>query len=185
LLYVSFMTLRWSHAVLYVRDLAVMVDFYGAVLGFGVSDRGPIDPANPALEVAFLTQVPTDHHQLALVPVRGDGPPTTIDHMAFRVDSLAEVKAVAERLQADGRATGLHAMNHGNAWSVYFRDPEGNGLEVFCDSPWHVQQPQGKPWDLGLTEAELRRQTEEQFGGEPGFEPMASYHARRRGRAAG
>jgi catechol 2,3-dioxygenase len=174
------MTLRWSHAVLYVRDLALMVDFYGAVLGFEVSDRGPIDSAHPELEVAFLSQVATDHHQLALVPVRGDGPPTTVDHLAFRVESLGEVKALAERITADGRASGLNTMNHGNAWSVYFRDPEGNGLEVFCDSPWHVQQPQGKPWDLGMSEEALRRQTEEQFGGEPGFEPIEAFYARRR-----
>jgi catechol 2,3-dioxygenase len=179
------MTLRWSHAVLYVRDLAGMIDFYGAVLGFEVSDRGPVDAAHPDLELAFLSQVPTDHHQLALVPVRGDGPPTTVDHMAFRVDSLAEVKAMAARIEADGRASGLHAMNHGNAWSVYFRDPEGNGLEVFCDSPWHVQQPQGKPWDLAMSETDLREQTEAQFGAEPGFEPIETFYARRRGRTDG
>ena len=176
------MKLRWSHAVLYVRNLDAMLAFYADVLGFEVSDRGPLDPNNPGLEIAFLSQVGSDHHQLAFVPVRGDGPSTTLDHMAFRVDSLADVKAMAERLQSDGRATNLNPLNHGNAWSVYFKDPEGNGLEVFCDSPWNVRQPQGKPWDLSMSEDELRRQTEEQFSGEPGFRPMAEFYAEHRRR---
>ena len=65
------MKLRWSHAVLYVRDLEAMLAFYRDVLGFQVSDRGPLDPRNPGLEIAFLSQVGSDHHQLAFVPVRG------------------------------------------------------------------------------------------------------------------
>ena len=32
-------------------------------------------------------------------------------------------------------------MNHGNAWSVYFRDPEGNRIEIFCDTEWYIEQP--------------------------------------------
>ena len=176
------MKLRWSHAVLYVRDLEEMISFYRDVLGFQVSDRGPLDPHSPGLELAFLSQVGTDHHQLAFVPVRGDGPPTTLDHMAFRVEALADVKAMAEKLRADGRASGLHALNHGNAWSIYFKDPEGNGLEVFCDSPWSVRQPQVKPWDLSMSEEELRRQTEQQFRAEPGFRPMDEFYAEQRRR---
>ena len=38
------MMLRWSHAVIYVRDLEKMVEFYCDVLGFEVADRGPVDP---------------------------------------------------------------------------------------------------------------------------------------------
>ena len=44
------MKLRWSHAVLYVRDLDEMLGFYGDVLGFKVSDRGPLDPGMPGLD---------------------------------------------------------------------------------------------------------------------------------------
>jgi catechol 2,3-dioxygenase len=176
------MKLRWSHAVLYVRDLDRMLAFYEDVLGFAVSDRGPLDPGNPGLEIAFLSQIGSDHHQLAFVPVRGEGPPTTLDHMAFRVDSLADVKTMAEKLQADGRATNLHPVNHGNAWSVYFKDPEGNGIEVFCDSPWGVRQPQAKPWDLSMSEEEMRRQTERQFAGQPGFVPVEEFYAAHRRR---
>jgi len=177
------MKLRWSHAVLYVRDLDEMLAFYRDVLGFQVSDRGPLDPTNPGLEIAFLSQVESDHHQIAFVPVRmGEGPSNSLDHMAFRVDRFADVKAIAEKLHDDGRAADLHPVNHGNAWSVYFKDPEGNGMEVFCDSPFAVQQPQIRTWDLSMSEADLRKQTEEQVGDQPGFGPIEAFYAERRRR---
>jgi catechol 2,3-dioxygenase len=176
------MKLRWSHAVIYVRDLEAMVDFYRDVLGFEVSDRGPLGPLMPDTEVVFLSQVGSDHHQLAFAPVRGDGPSTTLDHIAFRVDSFADVKAMADKLAADGRATNISPVNHGNAWSVYFRDPEDNTIEVFCDSPWSVQQPQLEPWDLSLSEDQMRQQTEEHFAKEPGFQTMQEFYAAHRKR---
>jgi catechol 2,3-dioxygenase len=177
------MKLHWSHAVLYVRDLQKMIEFYRDVLGFQVSDRGSLDRDNPgAMEIAFLTQVGSDHHQLAFVPVRGEGPSTTLDHIAFRVDSLADVKEMASKLEADGRAGALRPINHGNAWSVYFADPEGNGLEVFCDSPFHVGQPQVTMWDPAMSEDELRRATEERFGAEAEFGPAEEFYAAHRRR---
>jgi len=172
------MKLRWSHCVLYVRDLGAMIDFYRDVLGFQVSDRGPVDPARPdGIQVAFLSQVGSDHHQIAFAPLRGEGPSTTLDHIAFRVDALGEVKTLARRLAEDGRASEISPVSHGNAWSVYFRDPEGNRLEVFTDSPFHVRQPQLHPLDLSMSDDEIRRATEERFGSEPGFMPMEEFSA--------
>jgi catechol 2,3-dioxygenase-like lactoylglutathione lyase family enzyme len=171
--------LRWSHAVVYVRDLDEMVDFYTHVLGFEVTDRGPIGPEGSP-ELVFLSQVETDHHQLALLPVRsGDEPPNTVNHFAFRTDSLADVRAAAERLREDGRAEQIDPVTHGNAWSIYFRDPEGNGVEIFCDTPWHVRQPQARPWDPSLSDAELERWTRAEFEKEPEFGPIDAFYAAR------
>lgn len=178
------MKLRWSHAVLKVRNLEEMTRFYRDVLGFQISDRGPLDPANPTLEVVFLSQVGSDHHQLAFVPVRGADEASPVDHFAFRVESLADVKAMAARLQAREDVGSVTPISHGNAWSVYFKDPEGNGLEVFCDTPWSVQQPQLKFWDLSMSEEELARQTESEFKEQPGFcsaEEFYAEHRRRHG----
>jgi catechol 2,3-dioxygenase len=176
------MKLRWSHAVLHVRDLEAMVAFYRDVLGFEVTDRGPLDPAHPGLELAFLSQVGSEHHQLAFAPVRSATGDTNLDHMAFRVGSLADVKAMAETVRVDGRGANIHFVNHGNAWSVYFKDPEGNGIEVFCDSPWSVRQPQIATWDGATSEEALRRQTEDRFGSEPGFMPVGEFYAQHRRR---
>ena len=37
--------LTWSHAVLYVQNLQTMLQFYCEVLGFEVTDRGPLAEA--------------------------------------------------------------------------------------------------------------------------------------------
>ena len=42
----------------------------------------------------------------------------------------------------------LVTVSHGNAWSAYFKDPEGNRIEVFVDSPWYTPQPCRQPLDL-------------------------------------
>jgi catechol 2,3-dioxygenase len=173
------MQLRWSHAVVYVRDLDEMLDFYTGVLGFEVSDRGKLGPEGTP-DIVFMSQVETDHHQLAFVQARqGDAPSNSHNHMAFRVGSLADVREMAERVQKDGRATGITPITHGNAWSVYFQDPEENGIEVFVDTPWHVRQPQAQPWDPGMSDDELEAWTRQQFQDDPEFGPIDEFYARR------
>ena len=174
------MPLRWSHAVCYVRDLDEMLDFYTNLLGFEVTDRGPVAPSEGAPHIVFMSQVETDHHQIAFLPVRqGDAPPNTVNHFAFRTESLQDVRDLLAALQKDGRASNINPLTHGNAWSIYFSDPEGNGLEVFCDTPWHVQQPQGKPWDTTLSDQALLDWTRAEFEKEPGFGPIGDFYAAR------
>ncbi len=170
------MQLRWSHAVIRVRDLDAMVSFYTEVLGFEVSDRGPLGPPGTP-EIVFMSQVPTDHHQLAFLPTRaGEEPSNTLDHMAFRVESLAQVRALKERVEKDGRGARAPApVTHGNAWSIYFQDPEGNTIEVFCDTPWHVPQPQIGGWDPSLSDEEVVTATRAAYEGESGFGSMQEY----------
>lgn len=196
------MELRLAHAFVHVENLQAMLDFYTGLLGFEVADRGVID----GRPVAFLSQVATEHHQLAFLQRQpdaadagGDAAPAAVSampgntgHFAFRVESLAEVREMHDRLKADGRVRGLRPMTHGNAWAVYFADPEGNGIEVFCDTPWHVAQPQGASWDPSLGDDEVRRATERRFRDAPGFGPIEAFYrdraehlARRRGASGG
>ncbi len=177
------MELSWSHAVLYVRDLEQMLDFYTNVLGFEVTDRGPIGPDAP--EIVFLSQCPNEHHQIAMLPIRSDQDrPNTVNHFAFRVADFSDVTSLLSTLQGiEGTKPG--PLSHGNTLSVYFSDPEGNGIEVFWDTPWHVAQPQGKPWDPSLSEEEALAWVKENFSDEPSFEPREDYFARRRTEVAG
>ena len=69
----------------------------------------------------------------------------------------------------------LAALVPGNAISVYFSDPEGKGIEVFCDTPWHVQQPKLTPWDPNLSDDEILSAIEANFKGTPEFKPMEHY----------
>jgi catechol-2,3-dioxygenase len=166
--------------VVYVRDMEAMIAFYRDVLGFEVTDRGPLGPAGGP-EIVFLSQVDTDHHQLAFLSQnRDERPPNSVDHFAFRVESLADVKEMIGRLEGDGRATKLRPITHGNAWSIYFRDPEGNGIEVFCDSPWHVQQPQAAPWDPAKELDVVVEETRTAYAANPQFGPIDDFYAARR-----
>lgn len=170
------MAVRWSHCVLRVRDVEAMVAFYCDALGFRVADRGPIGRGGG--EIVFLSGSSSDHHQMAFMGVRGPEEASSLEHNAFRVDSLAEVLDRYRWATGDERVEAAHPVTHGNAISVYFSDPEGNGIEVFCDTPWHVQQPQVRGWDPSKREDEILATIEAEFRDEPEFMPMEQYRAR-------
>ena len=160
------MKLHWSHAVLNVRDLDNMLKFYTDVMGFTISDRGPLGPNAP--EIVFMSNDPEEHHQVAMVSMRdGETQGNPLNHLAFRVESFDEVKSLHDQLAEDG--VDILPLSHGNTLSIYFNDPEGNGLEVFWDTPWHVQQPQSKVWDASLDRDAALSWVEENFAEEPGF----------------
>jgi catechol-2,3-dioxygenase len=168
------MNVRWSHCVLKVRDLDTMIDFYCDALGFRLTDQGELGPEQ---KIAFLSGSSTDHHQFGLLTGRSGDDTTSLHHNAFRVDSLEDVQVMVEWVNADDRIADGSAITHGNAVSVYFKDPEGNGVEIFCDTPWHVQQPQLKPWDPSQTADEILAGVKSQFGHEEGFGPIEQYQA--------
>ncbi len=171
------MRLSWSHAVLYVQDQERMLDFYTNALGFQITDRGPLGPDGP--EVIFMSQDPKEHHQIGMVATKdNDDPPNSVNHFAFRVETFAEVKELNELL-APMDGIEITPLTHGNALSIYFNDPEGNGLEVFWDTPWHVAQPMARPWDPAMSETEALAWVEQEFHDAPGFAPIGEYQKQR------
>ncbi len=167
------MPLRFSHVGLFVIDMARMVDFYSRVLGFAVTDSGKLGTAM----LTFLSRDPGDHHQIVLVEGRPEGlADRIVNQVSFRVDSLAELLDFYRRIRAEG-VRDLAPRTHGNAWSVYFRDPEGNRIEVFTDTEWHITQPVSEPIDLDRSEVEIRRDTEAFCRARAGFRPMAAWRA--------
>ncbi|WP_396229960.1 VOC family protein, partial [Frankia sp. CpI1-P] len=57
-------------------------------------------------------------------------------------------------------ATGMEGRNHGNSWSIYFLDPEGNRLELYTPTPWYVSQPWRVALDLADTDEVIREKTQ-------------------------
>ncbi len=169
------MNVSWSHCVLRVRDIDAMVSFYGDLMGFKVADRGPLGPGGPT--IVFMSGSSSDHHQMAFVASRGPEDASSLEHNAFRVPSVADVQQMVERVSADDRVTNPMPLTHGNAVSVYFADPEGNGIEVFCDTPWHVAQPQIAGWDPTQTPEEVLANVEESFRDKPEFRPIEDYQS--------
>src|SRR5690349_6922038 len=128
--------LTLSHFGLSCFDIDRMVDFYTRVLGMTVTDQGEV-PGGFA-RLVFLTTDPAEHHQLVLAsgrtegtvldgPVLGGSFGAAIFQLTFRLADLATLRRVQQRLADEGN-TNFVPLNHGNSWSIYTRDPEGNAL---------------------------------------------------------
>lgn len=88
----------------------------------------------------------------------------------------AMVFVVSDEAELGGaRLTG---RSHGNAWSIYFCDPEGNRIEAFVDSPWHVAQPISEPFDILQSDEAALVATEAWVMREPSWRPRAELAAR-------
>ena len=162
---------RLSHVGLYVHDVPKMIDFYSNVLGFVVSDDAEDG------RITFLSRNPSDHHQVVLVRGRTtDAEVPMVQQVSFNVGTLAQVQKAFRKVREAG-CEGIRPICHGNAWSVYFQDPEGNQIEMFCDTPWYVPQPHGYEIDLTKSEDELYRETEALCRAKPGFKPMEEWRA--------
>ncbi len=171
------MGLKLSHAFINVVDVAKVVPFYTDILGFEITDRGDINGTTP---VVFMGQDPDNHHQIAIAETLTDDAGTrNLGHVAFRLESIDDLRDLKRRLgeeQVDIRSE----ISHGNTWSLYFADPEGNGIECFVDTPFHVSQPQGKPTDIDLDDETLPSKTAGDFANEPEFGNYADWQERLR-----
>ena len=161
---------KLGHFGVYVRDVDRMVGFYSDVLGLLVTDRGRVGPDK--MELVFMSADPTEHHQFALMEGRpDDGGFNVIQQMSFWVDTLDELRLLYQRLtKSDARVE--RSVTHGNAWSVYFHDPEDNRIEIYAHTPWHVPQPHSHPIDLSLPNDEIMKLTEAHCRADPGFLPV-------------
>jgi catechol-2,3-dioxygenase len=164
----------FSHFGIYVTDLARMEDFYTRVLGLLVSDRGQVPGGS---NLVFLSRDPDEHHQIVLATGRPPGVEfNVVNQMSFKVAGLVDLKAMHARAREEGIKQ-FRVVTHGNAWSVYFADPEGNRLEVFVDTPWHTPQPVVEPFDIEAPVEVIERETEALCRNRPGFMSRAEWRA--------
>jgi catechol-2,3-dioxygenase len=117
-----------NHAVLYVRDVARSVAFYRDVLGFRVVNE---------MRGAAFVQAPdsTNDHDLGLFQIGAEAGPSEagratvgLYHLAWEVDTLAELERLAGVLATNGALVG--ASDHGTTKSLYAKDPDGLEFEV-------------------------------------------------------
>ena len=158
--------IQFTHTGFHCADLDNMVAFYTGKLGFIVSDRGV---ASTGHRLFFLTQDPEIHHQLVMF----DGKPTgqafnPINQLSLLLDSIDDLCLYYRQLQEFGIGP-IDQVDHGNAWSLYFKDPEGNPIEMYVDSPFYTAQPCREPLDLTQTPAQILAQTEAMCRRRPGF----------------
>jgi len=184
-------SMRFGHFGVNCFDITKMENFYTRVIGMVVADRGYIPP--PAdRHIVFMTLDPGEHHQFILCsgrtegtiekgPFRGGGRGSAINQISFHCATLGDLRKAQTRLAAAGCNDGT-PINHGNAWSIYIRDIEGNPMELYVDSPWYTPQPCGEPFDLSQSDETIYRQTEALCRARPGFEHAETWRARLAGK---
>ncbi len=150
---------RIGHVHLKVADLERAIAFYHGVLGFDVVQR--LGDA-----AAFLSAGGYHHHiGLNTWESLGGSPPgprtTGLYHTAILYPSRATLadafrRVIEAGIELDG------AADHGVSESLYLRDPDDNGVELYCDRPVEVwpRKPDGslamytRPLDLETLLAE-------------------------------
>jgi catechol-2,3-dioxygenase len=162
-----------SHIGFHVFDLEKMVRFYTETFGFVISDRGVV---HGNTSVVFLSRSAKDHHQIVLAGGRAaEQGVVFLNQISLRVATLSELRTVYESIVAERGTEGVRSISHGNAYSVYFPDPEGNNIEVFTDSPWYVEQPVLDPFDFTKSDEEILASTLKNIEGKPGFKKFSEW----------
>src|SRR6202022_2246598 len=89
---------------------------------------------------------------------RTEGDVQLLSQVSFRVDDLDALRHFHRHALELG-AKGMEGRNHGNSWSIYFEDPEGNRIEMYTTTPWYVSQPWRVPLDLSDGNEEIEATT--------------------------
>lgn len=163
-----------SHLGVFCRDVDKLAAFYCTVFDMVETDRG--QGITFQMNIVFLSGRPDQHHQLALASGRGPDAPSTVMQLSFKVQEIDHLREARRRALAHG-ASGMRSLNHGNALSIYFSDPEDNTVEVYLDTPWYVTQPHGDPLDLEQGDEAIWAQTERVCRADPTFMPVAEWGA--------
>jgi catechol 2,3-dioxygenase len=120
-----------GHVVVRVTDRARAERFYAGLLGLPIIARYDEN----GLKMTFFTL--GNHHDFAVLEVSGEGSSTSetavgLHHVAFNIgtnlDQLREARAMLE-------AAGITPtpVDHEVTKSLYFADPDGNGVELYVD----------------------------------------------------
>lgn len=126
---------RTGHLVLRVKDLERSTRFFTDVLGLELTGD------NGKGMLFFSSNFGENHHMLALLQSKpGDAqmpdPEKQIGmlHVAYELGSFAELQEAYRIFKEKG--VRIHqTVFHGVTKSVYFFDPDGNLLEVYCNVP--------------------------------------------------
>ena len=146
-----------GHVNIYVRNAEKSQAWYEDILGLHTYDF-------VLGRAAFMSANLDESHEIALMEVGDEATGVQhrqvgLNHMAWRMSTLDDLKEFYTRLTDKGVSSEAH--DHGISIGIYFKDPDGNGIEVYYESPreeWHRQEkifmhgdsPKGQfhgPWD--------------------------------------
>jgi len=139
---------KLAHIVLQTNQIGAMRDWYCAALDAEVVHENA--------QLCFITY-DDEHHRIAFVdpgplapraPVHGGravdpAEPPGLHHVAFTYPSMQELLDNYVRLKGHGIAP-FRCINHGPTTSMYYRDPDGNRVELQIDNFPTAQE--GRDW---------------------------------------
>lgn len=156
---------KFAHVVFNTHRYEEMIAWYLRVFEARVQHRDD--------RLAFLTY-DDEHHRFAFADL-GPAPDSIavpqpgavgVHHLAYTWNGVAELIDTYRRLKGDGILP-WRPIRHGFTLSIYYRDPDGNGLEFqtdlmtaeaanrFMDSPAFAANPIGEPFDPDALAARL------------------------------
>lgn len=136
------------HIAIMAADIREHIAFFSDVMGFKLSALFDMHGVPGAVH-AFLHM--DDHSYFSVVQIpaardipiqlgvthagTGAGPsaPGTMQHLAFRVDTVDDLLAIRDRIRTKGLNV-IGPMDHGMCHSIYFAGPDQMTLEVACSS---------------------------------------------------
>ena len=150
---------RLNHAVLYVRDVNRSYAFYRDVLGFRTKTE------IPGRAIFLQAEGSTNDHDLGLFAIgAGAGPSEAgsrtvgLYHLAWEVDTLAELGRIRDALVAAGALVGM--SDHGTTKALYAQDPDGIEFEVSWLVPAHLITPEVSEGAAMIAPLDLDREIE-------------------------
>jgi len=119
--------MKLAHFVVKTTKYKEVVDWYQNVLGMEIT------AASPAATFLYFDD---EHHRMAVLNLPGLLPnwrgAAGVDHVAFTYDSVSSLLQNYERLKAMGIEP-VWPVNHGATLSFYYKDPDGNVIELQVD----------------------------------------------------
>ena len=121
-----------QHVNIYVRNAERAKEWYEEMLGLHTYEYRPG-------WAAFMSADTEQSHEVALMQLGDDAPlqqkgQVGLNHMAWRLESLDDLKDFYRRIKAKGWPI-EHISDHGISLGIYTRDPDGHGVEVFYEMP--------------------------------------------------
>jgi catechol-2,3-dioxygenase len=133
-----------GHVGIYADNIVKQRDFWTRVMGLKIADED-LDGRG----MCFLSSDPErEHHEFVLM--KGKEAPEgvkVIQQISFIVPTIDDLREHYHRLQAENVKID-RIVSHGNAFGMYFFDPEGNRIELYYKTGFKVPQPHGDLIDL-------------------------------------
>ena len=140
-----------GHVGIYAQDLMKMRDFYTRVIGLQVADED-LDGRG----MCFLSADPvSEHHEFVLM--KGRNTPEEmqlVQQISFKVPTIQDLREYKKKIEEEELKID-RIVSHGNAFGMYFFDPENNRVELYYRTGFPVPQPHGDPLDLSRSDEEL------------------------------